>query len=142
MKFRIHQHRTGAYVKVPLATPEVIEFNETLASNEQFRRTSLKNNQDDLLNSSSSIVDSSKTTIGIRLSLIIKTIWMFFSRLATDSSVDNSSSDERLQTSLPTAEEVITLQRKASDRKIKRIRAKQNEITGSASSSEVLKKCS
>lgn len=65
---------------------------------------------------------------------------MFFFRLAaTDSSVD-SSSDERLQASVPIAEEIIPLQRKASDRKIKRIRAKQNEITGSASSSEVLKK--
>lgn len=35
---------------------------------------------------------------------------------------------------------IVVLQRKVSDRKIKRVRAKQNEITCSASSSEVLKK--
>ena len=57
----------------------------------------------------------------------------------TDSSID-SSSDEPLQTSLTTVENDVPLQRKPSDRKIKRVRAKQNEITGSASSSEVLKK--
>ena len=70
MKFRIHQHRTGAHVKVPLATPEVVELNETLASNEQIRQALLKENQD----SSSSIVDSSKTTIGIFYSSIVENI--------------------------------------------------------------------
>jgi hypothetical protein len=59
--------------------------------------------------------------------------------LVTDSSVD-SSSDEPLQTSSTTIENVVTLQRKVSDRKIKRVRAKQNDIAGSTSSSEVLKK--
>jgi hypothetical protein len=75
-----------------------------------------------------------------------------FVDLATDSSID-SSSDERLQplhessTTLHNnnnnqqqQQNVVTLQRKASDRKIKRLRAKQNDGTGSASSSEVLKK--
>ncbi len=71
----------------------------------------------------------------------------------TDSSVD-SSSDERLQTqressttlqnvNSPTNNQqsnVVTLQRKVSDRKIKRIRAKQNDVTGLASSTEILKK--
>ena len=69
MKFRIHQHRTGAHVKVPLATPEVVELNETLASNEQIRQALLKENQD-----SSSIVDSSKTTIGTVYSSIVEKI--------------------------------------------------------------------
>ena len=68
--------------------------------------------------------------------------------LGTDSSVD-SSSDERLQTqreSSTTLQNVNSpvnatgLQRKVSDRKSKRVRAKQNDITGLASSSEILKK--
>jgi hypothetical protein len=28
-KFPLYKHRTAAHVKVPLATPEIIEFNET-----------------------------------------------------------------------------------------------------------------
>ena len=59
-------------------------------------------------------------------------------RLATDSSAD-SSSDEHLQGQQSTAN-AVTLQRKVSDRKAKRVRAKQNEATGSASSSELLRK--
>ena len=59
--------------------------------------------------------------------------------LVTDSSVD-SSSDERLQASSTTLQNVEPLQRKISDRKIKRVRAKQNDVANSASSSEVLKK--
>ena len=35
---------------------------------------------------------------------------------------------------------VVTLQRKVSDRKSKRVRAKQNDVTGLASSTEILKK--
>lgn len=71
---------------------------------------------------------------------------MFF--LATDSSLD-SSSDEHLQkqreasTIIPnptSSAQPVTLQRKVSDRKSKRIRAKQNDVTGSASSNEILKK--
>ncbi|CAF4449720.1 unnamed protein product, partial [Adineta steineri] len=57
----------------------------------------------------------------------------------TDSSVD-SSSDERLKTSSTTIENIVTLQRKTSDRKSKRVRAKQNDPAGSASSNEILKK--
>ena len=82
MKFRIHQHRTGAHVKVPLATPEVVELNETinaLSTTEESRQTSLNENQDDLVNSSSSIVDSSKTTIGTCLPLA-HSVGLYFSR--------------------------------------------------------------
>ena len=81
-KFQLYKDRTAAQVKVPLATPEIVEFNEYLAT---------------------------------------KPI----------SSSNESSSDERLSTGL---------QRKVSDRKIKRIRAKQNDVTESASSNEILKK--
>jgi hypothetical protein len=35
---------------------------------------------------------------------------------------------------------VVTLQRKVSDRKSKRVRAKQNDVTGLASSTEILRK--
>ncbi len=68
--------------------------------------------------------------------------------LGTDSSVD-SSSDEHLQTqreSSTTLQNVnspanaVGLKRKVSDRKSKRVRAKQNDVTGLASSSEILKK--
>ena len=59
--------------------------------------------------------------------------------LVTDSSVD-SSSDEPLQRSSTVEQNTVPLQRKPSDRKIKRVRAKQNDITSSTSSSEVLKK--
>lgn len=61
----------------------------------------------------------------------------------------DSSSDERVQRQRepsiiipnPTSStHPVTLQRKISDRKSKRIRAKQNDVTGSASSSEKLKK--
>lgn len=88
----------------------------------------------------------------------------YFLFLATDSSVD-SSSDEHLQNqceSSTTLQNVNssthhyhqqqqpqqqqqqqnsgTLQRKVSDRKAKRVRAKQNDITGLTSSTEILKK--
>ena len=73
--------------------------------------------------------------------------------LVTDSSVD-SSSDEHLQTQRESSttlhninsstnnqqQNTITLQRKVSDRKSKRIRAKQNDVTGLGSSTELLKK--
>ncbi len=117
MKFRLYKHRTAAHMKVPLATPEIIELNEIISAPFSIYQTSspiLENNQGELN-------DSSKQTRVI------------------DSSVD-SSSDERLQTSITTVENAMPLQRKASDRKIKRVRAKQNDITGSASSNEVLKK--
>ncbi|CAF3809984.1 unnamed protein product [Adineta steineri] len=162
MKFHLYKHRTAAHVKVPLATPEIIEFNEAvttpLSIQQHYDRSLVltNNNTDDIhpVNSSSSspptlhqqnhnstidesITDSSKQT------------------RATDSSVD-SSSDERLQnqressTTLqninsPTNNQsqhqcVVTLQRKVSDRKSKRVRAKQNDVTGLASSTEILKK--
>jgi hypothetical protein len=125
MKFRLYKHRNAPHVKVPLATPEIIELNESITapfSIQEYYDTSSPIN--DLGNSSNleeSITDSSKQTRG------------------TDSSVD-SSSDERLQTSSTTLQNVAPLQRKISDRKIKRARAKQNDVTGSASSSEVLRK--
>lgn len=66
----------------------------------------------------------------------------------------DSSSDERLQTqreSSSTLQNIhspsnnqqqnpVTLQRKVSDRRSKRVRAKQNDVTGLASSTEILKK--
>ncbi|CAF1070974.1 unnamed protein product [Adineta steineri] len=137
MNFHIHKNRSTANVKVPLATPEIIELNEITTapySIQEFDETpspTLKNSRDDLINSSSSvthdsiidesITDSSKQT------------------RVTDSSVD-SSSDERLKTSSTTIENIVTLQRKTSDRKSKRVRAKQNDPAGSASSNEILKK--
>jgi hypothetical protein len=157
MKFHLYKHRTAAHVKVPLATPEIIEFNESIATPFSIQHTNDKsvvltnNNADDIhpVNSSSSspptnhqqhqnhsstidesITDSSKQTLG------------------TDSSTD-SSSDEQLQTqreSSTTLQNVnaptnaVTLQRKISDRKSKRVRAKQNDIAGLTSSNEILKK--
>jgi tRNA splicing ligase len=178
MKFHLYKHRTASHVKVPLATPEIIEFNESIAtpfSVQQRYNTSLvfaNNNTDDthLVNSSSSspptthqqhqnhsstidesITDSSKQTRGF-LNKIFLNFKHQFPLLGTDSSVD-SSSDEHLQTQRESSTTlhnvnsppnnqptVVTLQRKVSDRKSKRVRAKQNDITGSASSTEILKK--
>jgi hypothetical protein len=61
--------------------------------------------------------------------------------LVTDSSID-SSSDERRQGSQESAAVVnaVTLQRKVSDRKSKRIRAKPNDATSSTLQCEVSKK--
>jgi len=66
----------------------------------------------------------------------------------------DSSSDERLQNQRESSttlqninspinnqqQNLVTLQRKVSDRKSKRVRAKQNDVTGLASSTELLKK--
>ncbi len=66
----------------------------------------------------------------------------------------DSSSDEHLQNQLESSttlqninspinnqqQNLVTLQRKVSDRKSKRVRAKQNDVTGLASSTELLKK--
>ncbi len=63
MKFRLYKHRTAAHVKVPLATPEIIELNETTPTpfsiQEHYETSSpiLKNNRDDF-------GDSSKQTRG------------------------------------------------------------------------------
>ena len=125
MKFRLYKHRNAPRVKVPLATPEIIELNEIITApfsiQEYYDASSPINDLGSSSNIEESITDSSKQTRG------------------TDSSVD-SSSDERLQTSSTTLQNVAPLQRKISDRKIKRARAKQNDVTGSASSSEVLRK--
>ena len=85
-KFQIYKDRPSSQVKVPLATPEIVEFNEFLTA----------------------------TTITNPIS-----------------SSNESSSDERISTGL---------QRKVSDRKLKRIRPKQNDVTESASSNEILQK--
>ncbi|CAF0768934.1 unnamed protein product [Rotaria sordida] len=134
MKYHLYKHRTAAHVKVPLATPEVIELNEIMPfSIQEYYKTSssiINNNKNDLINSSSSIIHNSTIDESITDSSKQTRV--------TDSSID-SSSDEHLRTSTP-AQNVVVLQRKVSDRKIKRVRAKQNDITGSASSSEVLKK--
>jgi hypothetical protein len=94
MKFHLYKHRTAAHVKVPLATPEIIEFNESTASPffvQQRYNTSIiltNHNTDDIhpVNSSSSspptthqqhqnynstidesITDSSKQTRGLKI---------------------------------------------------------------------------
>ncbi|CAF4335997.1 unnamed protein product [Rotaria sp. Silwood2] len=127
MKYHLYKHRTAAHVKVPLATPEIIELNEiTPFSIQEYYETSspnINNNKNDLVNSSSSIIHNS--TIDESITDSSK------QTRATDSSVD-SSSDEHLRAST-TTQNVVVLQRKVSDRKIKRVRAKQNDITGSAS---------
>ena len=89
-----------------------------------------------------------KLEVFVSISAAFDSEVFFFRILATDSSLD-SSSDERLQrqressTVIPnptSSGQPVTLQRKISDRKSKRVRAKQNDVTGSASSSEKLKK--
>jgi hypothetical protein len=99
MKFHLYKHRTPAHVKVPLATPEIIEFNESIATPFSIQHTDDKsvvltnNNADDIhpVNSSSSspptthqqhqnhsgtidesITDSSKQTRGLTLNLIFE----------------------------------------------------------------------
>ena len=99
MKFHLYKHRTAAHVKVPLATPEIIEFNESTArpfSVQQRYDNSLvlaNHNTDDMhaVNSSSSspptlhqqppshnntidesITDSSKQTRGLRFHLALR----------------------------------------------------------------------
>ena len=80
MKFHLYKHRPAMQVKVPLATPEVIELNEATTaaySAKEFYKASSPTStatRDDLINSSSSIVhdsviedsitDSSKQTRG------------------------------------------------------------------------------
>jgi hypothetical protein len=62
MKFHLYRHRTPAPVKVPLATPEIIEFNEstatpfTIQQNDHISLILTNNNIDDThpINSSSS----------------------------------------------------------------------------------------
>ncbi|CAF5070182.1 unnamed protein product, partial [Rotaria magnacalcarata] len=182
MRFHLYKHRTAPQVKVPLATPEIIEFNESIAtpfSIQQHYDKSLvfaNHNTDDVnpVNSSSSsppttnqnnsstvdesITDSSKQTRGSSNKISFSSLKSAAFSLATDSSVD-SSSDELLQNqpeSSTTLNNInsqinnqqqqqqqhnpVTLQRKVSDRKSKRVRAKQNDVTGLTSSTELLKK--
>ncbi len=61
MKFRLYKHRTAAHVKVPLATPEIIELNEIISTPFSIYQTSSPNNNQDEL------IDSSKPTRGIKL---------------------------------------------------------------------------
>jgi hypothetical protein len=83
MKFHLYRHRTAAHVKVPLATPEIIELNEIITtpfSIQEYYETSspiFNNTQDDLVNSSSSIIDSSKQTKGKNLLNYNKSISCF-----------------------------------------------------------------
>ncbi|CAF1123406.1 unnamed protein product [Adineta ricciae] len=162
MKFHLYKHRTAAHVKVPLATPEIIEFNEAITtpfSIQQRYDTSLvltNNNTDDIhpVNSSSSSPPTSHHQNQNHKNTVKESITDSSKKTtATDSSVD-SSSDERLQTqpeSSSTLQNIhsptnnqqqnpVTLQRKVSDRRSKRVRAKQNDVTGLASSTEILKK--
>ena len=114
MKFQFHKHRSTAQVKVPLATPEVIELNEQINSSANTQMTE-------------SLTDSAKQTEG------------GLSRI--ESSVDSSSDSSHNPPAAATAAvPTVGLQRKVSDRKIKRVRAKPLENTGTASSNEILKK--
>ena len=92
MNFRIYKHRSAAQVKVPLATPEVIELNEITTApfsiHEYYETASpiLENNCDDLINSSSSIIpesiaDSSKQTRGTNQFFFSRESSRFFSPL-------------------------------------------------------------
>ncbi|CAF4603583.1 unnamed protein product [Rotaria sp. Silwood1] len=162
MKFHLYKHRTAPQVKVPLATPEIIEFNESIAtpfSIKQYSDTSLvlsNNHTDDIpaVNSSSSSPPTIHQQNQNHSSTVDESITDSSKQTrATDSSSD-SSSDELLlnqresSTTLhninsPTnnqQQSTVTLQRKVSDRKSKRVRAKQNDVTGLTSSNEVLKK--
>ncbi|CAF1029352.1 unnamed protein product [Rotaria magnacalcarata] len=134
IKFHLYKHRTAAHVKVPLATPEIIELNEMtpFLIQEYYDASSPKtdSNKNDLIDSSSSIIQSNTVDESVTDSSKQTRV--------TDSSVD-SSSDERLRITSTSPQNVV-LQRKVSDRKIKRVRAKQHDVTCSASSSEVLKK--
>jgi len=98
MKFHLYKHRTAAHVKVPLATPEIIEFNESITtpfSIQQHHDRSvvlINNNTEDIhpVNSSSSspptihqshqnhsstidesITDSSKQTRGFQIKIFL-----------------------------------------------------------------------
>lgn len=80
MKLQPYKRRSAAHVKVPLATPEIIELNETTNAPFSIREYQMTSspmsdtNRDDLINSSSSavhdsviegsITDSSKQTRG------------------------------------------------------------------------------
>ncbi|CAF2393123.1 unnamed protein product [Rotaria sp. Silwood2] len=162
MKFHLYKHRTAPQVKVPLATPEIIEFNESIAtpfSIKQYSDTSLvfTNNHTDeipVVNSSSSSPPTIHQQNQNHSSTIDESITDSSKQTrATDSSVD-SSSDEHLQNQRESSTTLhninsstsnqplntVTLQRKVSDRKSKRVRAKQNDVTGLTSSTEVLKK--
>jgi hypothetical protein len=107
MKFHLYKRRSAAHVKVPLATPEIIEFNESLATPFSIKQNNDKslvltnNNTDDMhpVNSSSSspptihqqhqnhsstidesITDSSKQTRGLFLkikNILFKTSFFF-----------------------------------------------------------------
>ncbi|CAF4568808.1 unnamed protein product [Rotaria socialis] len=165
MKFRLYKHRTAPQVKVPLATPEVIEFNESIAtpfSVQQHCDKSLvfaNHNADNVnpVNSSSSLPPTTHKKHQNNSSTIDESITNSSKQTrATDSSID-SSSDELLQNqpeSSTTLNNInsqinnqqqqqhnpVTLQRKVSDRKSRRVRAKQNDVTGLTSSTELLKK--
>ncbi|CAM4768497.1 unnamed protein product [Rotaria magnacalcarata] len=164
MRFHLYKHRTAPQVKVPLATPEIIEFNESIAtpfSIQQHYDKSLvfANHNTDDVNPVNSSSPSPPTTNQNNSSTVDESITDSSKQTrATDSSVD-SSSDELLQNqpeSSTTLNNInsqinnqqqqqqqhnpVTLQRKVSDRKSKRVRAKQNDVTGLTSSTELLKK--
>lgn len=142
MKFNFHKHRSTAQVKVPLATPEIIELNELITAScsgntslsDDYRSSSSANTQPQ----HSTLINESKQTRGTRSSL---SFHCRSSRLVRIESSVESSSDERLSPRRDsTTTNPVGLQRKVSDRKIKRVRAKPLENIGTASSNEILKK--
>lgn len=131
MKFHLYKHRNPAHVKVPLATPEIIEFHETTTT-----PFSVKHHGTDEV----SAINSSSSSPPMGHPVGEESI--------TDSSID-SLSDEHLKNQqqqlhsssvTQSPENVVTLQRKVSDRKSKRVRAKQSVPNGSGSSLEASKK--
>jgi hypothetical protein len=77
MKVHLYKHRTAAHVRVPLATPEIIEFNEITGApfsvQEHYDTSSpIKNNTDESIN------DLSKQTRGKFLVFISINKILFF----------------------------------------------------------------
>ena len=110
MKFHLYKHRTAAHVKVPLATPEIIEFNESIG-----RPFSVEQHDDQslvLANQNTSETSSSSPPI----------------HQQRDSSIDTSS-DETKDTSLVLQNLNAPTNNKNADRKTKRVRTKQNDAT-------------
>jgi len=119
MKFHLYKHRTAAHVKVPLATPEIIEFNESIArpfSIEQHDdRSIVLKNQNTSETSSSSPPTHQKR----------------------DSSIDSSSDEIEVNSkdsSLVLQNLNAPTNNKTSDRKTKRVRTKPNDTTNLISS--------
>ncbi|CAF1209350.1 unnamed protein product, partial [Didymodactylos carnosus] len=145
-------HRGSVQVKVPLAIPEIIEFNDNhmLELTIEPTTTTTTNANDEAM--TTSLTDSSMVQMthanyfiyyyGDNSENIFSQIRF---RANTDSSIDNSSSDERIKAATLTSpslsqQSTTNLQRKSSDRKSKRIRNAKKSDNGLGSSTEIYKK--